>query len=134
VYSYSGNVMFGTDGMHSDILRSAQAAYFSGISLEGLSVSGAWTRLRNAHRHTALHGACGDAPNNLIILDYDSPTPVTEANVLGHFFYGMDSSHVHSVVSRGRLIVKNKRLTTCGESEILAFANEQAERLWAKLR
>lgn len=133
-YGYSDNVMFGTDGMHSDMIRSARSAYFSGIGVEGLSVPGAWARLRNAHRHTALHGPCGDAANNLIILDYDSPTPVTEANFPGHFFYGMDSSQVCSVVGQGRLIVEDKRLAVCDESEILAFANEQAERLWTKLR
>lgn len=132
-YAYSDNVIFGTDGMHSDMIRSAQSAYFSGIGVEGLSVPAAYTRLRNAHRHTTLHGACGDGANNLTILDYASPTPVTQANFLGHFFYGLDNSQVGSVVSQGRLIVEDGRLTTCDEAEILKFANEQAKRLWEKL-
>lgn len=132
-YSYKDNVMFGTDGMHSDMIRSAQAAYFSGIGVEGLSVPAAYARLRNAHKHTALHGACGDSANNLVILDYNAPTPVTQANFLGHFFYGLSNSHVRGVVSQGRMIVEDGRLTRCDEAEILRFANEQAKRLWAKL-
>ncbi len=133
-YGYSKNVMLGTDGMHSDMIRSAQSAYFSGIGVEGLSCAGAYERLRNVHRHTALHGPCGDGDNNLIILDYDSPTPLTGENALGHFFYGLGAGHVHTVVSRGEVIVEDGRLTSCDEAEILAFAREQAKRLWSRLR
>ncbi len=132
-YGYHKNVMLGTDGMHSDMIRSAQSAYFSGIGVEGLSCAGAYERLRAAHRHTALFGPCGDAANNLVILDYDTPTPLLQNNALGHFFYGLDAKHVHTTISQGRPIVENGRLTSCDEAEILGFAKEQARRLWEKL-
>ncbi len=132
-YGYSNNVMLGTDGMHSDMIRSAQSAYFSGIGVEGLSPGGAYARLRNAHRHTALFGPCGDGPNNLVILEYDVPTLLEQHNALGHFFYGLDAGHVHSVISQGRLIVEKGRLLGCDEDELLAFAREQAQRLWRRL-
>ena len=132
-YSYSANVMLGTDGMHSDMIRSAQAAYFSGVGREGLSPAGAYARLRNIHRHTALHGPCDDGDNNLVVLDYDSPTPLRSDNALGHFFYGLDNGHVHTVISSGRVIVENCSLTTCNEADILAFAREQAQRLWSRM-
>ena len=133
-YGYSKNVMLGTDGMHSDMVRSAQSAYFAGISVEGISCAGAYERLRNVHAHSALHGPRGDGPNNLVVLDYDSPTPLTQDNALGHFFYGLDAGHVNTVISQGRVIVEDGRLTTCDEAEVLAFANEQAERLWKRLQ
>ncbi|GHU92542.1 chlorohydrolase [Deltaproteobacteria bacterium] len=137
-YSFSKNVMFGTDGMHSDMIRSAQAAYFTGVMTEGQTLDGAYKRLRNAHRHTALHGPVGDGANNLIIFNYDSPTPLipdlSHGNVLGHFFYGLSAKNVSTVVSRGKIIVENCRLVSGDEEEILAAACEQGKRLWEKLR
>lgn len=132
-YGYSSNIMLGTDGMHSDMIRSAQAAYFCGIGVEGLSPAGAYARLRNVHAHSALHGPCGDGENNLIILNYDSPTPLHAQNALGHFFYGLDARHISTVISAGRVIVEDGRLVSCDEAEILSFAQEQAERLWKRL-
>lgn len=131
-YGYCNKVMLGTDGMHSDMLRSAQAAYFSGISVEGLSCAAAYERLRATHKHIALHNAPGDGANNLIIMDYDSPTLLTQANALGHIFYGWDAGHVRTVISQGRVMVDEGHF--CGDEQgILEFAREQSQRLWAKL-
>ena len=133
-YAYTQNVIFGTDGMHSDMIRSAQAAYFTGIGVEGQTCPGAYARLRNVHRHSALHGHCGDGENNLVVLEDTSPTPVHSENFLGHLFYGLTARDVGAVISNGRLIVSGGRLLTCDEEEILAFAREQAGRLWKKLQ
>lgn len=132
-YGFSQNVIYGTDGMHSDMLRSAQAAYFTGIATEGASCADSYARLRNTHRHSALHGPCGDGLNNLIVLDYPTPTPLREENFLGHFFYGLTARDVDTVISQGRVIVSGGRLVSRDEEETLAHAREQAERLWRKL-
>ncbi|GFH63179.1 MAG: uncharacterized amidohydrolase SsnA [Candidatus Desulfovibrio kirbyi] len=136
-YSFSKNVMFGTDGMHSDMIRSAQAAYFTGVMTEGQTPDGAYKRLRNVHRHSALHGPVGDGANNLMILRYDSPTPLVpglpRGNALGHFFYGLSAKNVSAVVSQGKIIVANGQLVSYDEEEILAAACEQGKRLWEKM-
>ena len=131
-YRYHKNVMLGTDGMHSDMIRSAQSAYFAGIPVEGINCAEAYARLRATHAHIALHKAPGDAANNLIILDYDSPTPLTQGNALGHIFYGWHAGHVHTVISEGRVRVEKGHF--CGdETGILEFAHQQARRLWDRL-
>ena len=107
------NILLGTDGMHSDMLRSAKAAFLIGQATEGLDMAG---------------------DNNLVILDYDSPTDINESNFLGHFVYGIDARHVESVISSGKLIVENKKLLTVAEEEILAFSREMGRRLWEKLK
>ncbi len=132
-YAYKKNVMLGTDGMHSDMIRSAQSAYFAGIAVEGLTCAGAYERLRNVHAHAVLHKAPGTGENNLIVLDYDTPTPLTRNNALGHIFYGLSSNHVLTTISQGRIIVEDRRLVSCDEEEILDFTREQAKRLWAAL-
>ena len=135
-YGYSPRVMLGTDGMYSDMIRAAQICYFSGIGVEKINCGTAYNRLRNVQRHAALHGGIlsGCGANSLVILDYDTPTPITQENALGHFFYGFSSRNVHTVISDGRVIVENRELVSANAQEIVQFAREQAERLWARLR
>ncbi|MBW2409108.1 MAG: amidohydrolase family protein [Deltaproteobacteria bacterium] len=127
------HIMLGTDGMHSDMLRSAKAAFLSGQVVEGIDFDGIYRRFRNAHTYIQTNGFSGDDDNNLVILDYNAPTEINADNFLGHFVYGLDSSHVDSVVSCGKLAVKNRRLLTVDEDEILAFSREMGNKLWKKL-
>ena len=127
-------VMLGTDGMHSDMLRSAQVSYLAGQAVETPAMDTVYRRLRNVHRYLASNGFSGDGGNNLVILDYDSPTETNQQNFLGHFFFGLTSRHVETVISDGRIIVENGSITTVNESEILAFSKAQATRLWQKMQ
>ncbi|MDJ0782613.1 MAG: amidohydrolase family protein [Desulfosarcinaceae bacterium] len=129
----SDRTMLGTDGMHSDMLRSAKAAFLSGQATEGISFDTLYRRFRNVHRYLEAFGAGGDGENNLVVLDYDTPTEVTADNFLGHFIYGIDARHVESVIAQGRLIVEQRRVTQVDEAEALAFAREMGRRLWEKL-
>jgi cytosine/adenosine deaminase-related metal-dependent hydrolase len=127
------HVMLGTDGMHSDMLRSAKAAFLTGQAVEGIDMIGIYERFRNVHNYIAANEFIGDGDNNLVILDYNSPTEINQTNFLGHFAYGLDACHVDSVVARGQWVVKNKTLMTVDEDEILAFAREMGNKLWGKL-
>jgi cytosine/adenosine deaminase-related metal-dependent hydrolase len=127
------NIILGTDGMHSDMLRSAKAAFLTGQATEGLDMAGAYGRFRKVHDYIRDNGFKGDGDNNLVILDYDSPTDINANNFLGHFVYGIDARHVDSVISSGELIVENKKLLTVAEDEILAFSREMGRKLWEKM-
>ena len=129
----SSRIMLGTDGMHSDMLKSAQAAYFNGIDPERVGLADVYSRLRRVHDYLQENGFAGDGENNLVVLDYPSPTPVSEENFLAHFFYGLGSRHVDSVIARGKLIVENRRITTVDEEEVLALTRAGAEKLWRRL-
>ena len=127
------NLLLGTDGMHSDILRSAQQAFFVGQRFDNIDYPGVYQRFRNVHRYLAENNFSGDSENNLLVMDYQSPTPLTKDNFLGHFVFGFNASHVQHVISDGKLIVKNKIVQTVNESEVMQFAREQALRLWEKM-
>ena len=131
--SITDNTMLGTDGMHGDMLRSAKAAFYAGQSVEQPGMDTIYNRFRNIHNYIKKSGFKGDAQNNLVILDYNTPTKVTSHNFLGHFIFGIDSAHVQSVISNGKLIVENKQLTTVNEAEILSYAQEQGLKLWHKM-
>jgi cytosine/adenosine deaminase-related metal-dependent hydrolase len=126
-------IMLGTDGMHSDMLQSAKAAFFAGQKSDKISYASAYQRFRNVHRYLSSNGFKGDGENNLVVLDYDSPTSFNQKNFLGHFIFGLRSNHVQHVISNGKLIVKDRALQNIDEKEVLKFTREQAEILWKKL-
>jgi len=125
------NIMLGTDGMHSDMLRSAKAAFLDARG--AASPLEIYLRTRNVHNYLQNNNFSGDGANNLVILNYDSPTEINSDNFLGHFIYGLDSAHVESVISNGRLIVENRRLLNVDEQEILAFSRRMGSILWKKM-
>jgi cytosine/adenosine deaminase-related metal-dependent hydrolase len=128
------NVFLGTDGMHSDMIRSAKTSWFNGLGIENIAPENIYQRLRNVHQYLRNNDFTGDAENNLVVLDYPSPTEMNRNNFLGHFFYGLESKHIQHVISNGELIVKNKKLTQVNESEILALSREMGNKLWGKLK
>jgi putative selenium metabolism protein SsnA len=128
------NIMMGTDGMHSDMLRSAKAAFFVGQNFDSIGYDSVYHRFRNADKYLKSNGFIGHGPNNLVVLDYDTPTPFNTSNFFGHFVFGLESKHIQHVISQGRLIVENRKILTVDEEKILADARIQAERLWSKMR
>ncbi|MCF6365670.1 MAG: amidohydrolase family protein [Bacteroidales bacterium] len=128
------NLLLGTDGMHSDMLRSAQQAFFVGQGFDTIDYPGVYQRFRNVHNYLAENSFAGDGENNLVVMDYQSPTPLTKDNFLGHFVFGFNSNDVQHVISNGKLIVKNRIIQNVNESEIMQFAQEQSLRLWSSMR
>lgn len=126
-------IMLGTDGMHSDMIRSAQAAFFSGQAKDNIDFVSAYERFRKVHQYLAINNFKGDGENNLVILDYPSPTEFNQDNFMGHFLFGWSSNMITDVISNGKLIIKDRVLQTVNEAEILEFTKEQAHRLWKKL-
>jgi len=127
------NIMLGTDGMHSNMFASARTAWFTGMNHENINPDTVYERLRQVHHYLKQNGFGGDGENNLMILDYDTPTPFNKDNFTGHFFYGMHSGHVKHLISQGKLILKDRLHTILDEEKILTESRMQAERLWKKL-
>lgn len=127
-------IMLGTDGMHSDVLRSAKAAFFAGHNTDNIDYAETYRRFRNVHNYLSSNNFKGDGDNNLVVLDYDTPTPFNSSNFLGHFLFGIESGHVQHVISNGKLIVKDRKIITVDESGILKEARIQARRLWKKMK
>jgi cytosine/adenosine deaminase-related metal-dependent hydrolase len=130
---FSKRVFIGTDGMNGDVLGATRATYLASQNAEGLSPMAAYRRLRRVHDYLASNQFMGDSDNNLVLLDYQSPTPITTDNWAAHVVYGLNRSHVESVISDGRWIVRGHRCTRVDEDTILAEARQQARRLWDRL-
>lgn len=127
-------IMLGTDGMHSDMLRSAKAAFFSGKNHDDIDYAETYRRFRNAGNYLNENGFTGYGENNLVVIDYDSPTPFNKENFYGHFLFGLEARHIQHVIAQGKLIVRNGQVITVNEEDILQEARRQAARLWKKMQ
>lgn len=126
-------ILIGTDGMHSDVLAGGRAAYLAGQSVGGLAPVDAYRRLYRVFDYLRETGVSAAGDNDLVVLDYPSPTPVTGENWPAHVVYALGRQHVRSVIRDGRLLVEDGRVLTVDDQAILEFAREQALRLWERL-
>lgn len=125
----SDRIMLGTDGMHSDMIKSAQTAFFAGQNFDNIGMGDIYTRLRNSEAYIQQKGIAHGS-NNLIVLDYDSPTPVTQQNFMGHFFFGLEARHIQHTIANGKLIFSEGKVLTVDEAIILKESKLAAQHLW----
>ncbi len=128
------NVMLGTDGMHSDMLKSAKNAFFVGQNFENIDYAETYRRFRNVNRYFHENGFAGDDVNNLVVLDYKPQTEFNAQNFLGHFIFSIESKHVQHVISNGRLVVRDRKVVTVDEAEILDHCRGLSKNLWKKMQ
>ena len=128
------NIILGTDGMHSDMLRSAQSAFFAGHLHDAIDYAGTYTRFRNVHHYLHKNNFQGDGDNNLVVLNYDTPTPFNKNNFAGHFLFGLNAAQVEHTIAQGSMIVESGKLTRVNETEILKESGFQAEMLWRRMK
>lgn len=75
-------------------------------------------------------GCAGD----VVVMDYDPPTPLTADNCFGHLVFGISQATVDSTIVAGKVLMQNKRLKLdLDEQRINARAREQARKLWNRL-
>jgi putative selenium metabolism protein SsnA len=131
----------GTDGMDQDMFAELRAAFLKARDM-GRTDAGAMAleMLSGGHRlAAAMFGLPfgkldAGAPADLVILDYDSPTPVTAQNLGGHLLFAIDRSHVRSVLVAGRFVVRDRRLVTVDREAVLARCRVAAESLWQRMQ
>lgn len=125
--------MLGTDGMHSNMIRSAQSSYFAGLGKDCIDIPMAYNRLRNAHKYLNINNFEGDSENNIAIFNSNAPTPLNESNFLGHFFYAFENRQIDSLIVNGKYVMKDKVILTIDEDVIIKEAQKLADQLWKKL-
>lgn len=72
------------------------------------------------------------AAADLVILDYDPPTPMDGGNFMAHLVFGLGSAPVQTVMVGGRTVVHEGRVANVDEEEIHARARERAAELWRR--
>jgi putative selenium metabolism protein SsnA len=69
---------------------------------------------------------------DLIVVDYDPPTPIHGSNIDSHVLFGVSGRSVDTTIIGGRVVMQDRRLLALDEAEIMAKARVAAARLWQR--
>ena len=136
-------VGLGTDGMSSDMLASMRCAYL----LHRLANHDPRVAFMEAPQLLLPNNAeiaerqfgirlgelAPGRPADLAILDYEPPTPLSEANFLGHLIFGLVDATVDTTVCKGKILMKHKEILVLDEKHIAARSRELAPQVWQRL-
>ena len=136
-------VGLGTDGMSSDMLAQMRCAYLL-HRLDNLDPRVAFVEapqllLQNnaeiAGRQfgISLGEIAQGYPADLAIIDYQPPTPLDEANFLGHLIFGLVDATVDTTVCRGEILMRDKKILSLDEERIATRSRELAPKMWKRL-
>lgn len=136
-------VGLGTDGMSSDMLAQMRCAYL----LHRLDNRDPRVAFMEAPQLLLQNNAdicerqfglrLGEIavgrPADLAILDYYPPTPLSEANFLGHLIFGMVDATVDTTVCKGKILMQGRKVLSLDEERIAARSRELAPQMWQRL-
>jgi len=134
------NAALGTDGMDEDLLAELKAAFLkmrdagrddAAPAAVGMLAGG--HRLAGAVFGLPLGRLDPGAPADLAIWDYRPPTPLTSDSLVGHLLFGLDRSHLRSVMVAGRFVLRDRRLTNVDEAAVFARARAASAALWERM-
>ncbi len=78
---------------------------------------------------TLAEGSAAD----VILVDYDPPTPLDDESVLGHLVFGISQAVVDTTICGGRVLMERRRLAPeLDEAAVTARSRELARRLWER--
>jgi putative selenium metabolism protein SsnA len=131
----------GTDGMDQDLFAEARTAYLKMREAgrpEAMEVT--LGLLAGGHRlAAALFGLPfgkldAGGPADLVVLDYRPPTPLTTENLAGHLLFGIDRSHVQSVMVAGRWVMRDREVPSVDAPGLSRESAEAARALWQRMQ
>jgi putative selenium metabolism protein SsnA len=135
-------VGLGTDGYTSDMFESLKVANIL-HKHHHRNPSAAWVEppamLFKHNREMAaqyferpLGRLVAGAYADVIIVNYDPPTPMTAENCNGHILFGMSGRCVDTTIVNGQVVMQERQLVGIDEKEVCAKARELAVRLWQR--
>ena len=134
------NVALGTDGIGANMYEEYKFAYFKHRDAGGpLSPDDFLKYLMNGNRLLERYfgGSFGRMEAgyavDLVISDYQSPTPLLEENLAGHMAFGMTSTDVRTVLVDGQVVYEDREFPFDTET-IFAESRKAAQKLWSRIQ
>ncbi|MBW9151057.1 putative aminohydrolase SsnA [Clostridium estertheticum] len=132
----------GTDGYTTDMMESYKVANIIHKHVKGDSTV-AWNEipdiLFNNNRiitERFINGKVGilkeGALADVIVVDYNSPTPINENNINSHLLFGINGRSVDTTIINGRVVMENRKLVNIDEEKIMARSRELASDVWKR--
>jgi putative selenium metabolism protein SsnA len=69
---------------------------------------------------------------DLIIVDYDPPTPLLPSNLSSHILFGISGRMVDTTIVGGRILMQDRKLIDIDEQAVTAEARLRAANLWQR--
>ncbi|WP_406543022.1 putative aminohydrolase SsnA [Clostridium ljungdahlii] len=130
----------GTDGYTSDMMESYKVGNIIHKHATGDSTV-AWTEIPEMLFYNNrkiverfIDGKIGilkeGALADIIIVDYNAPTPINENNINSHLLFGINGRCVDTTIINGKVIMEDRKLVGVDEERIMARSRELAQDLW----
>ncbi len=135
-------VGLGTDGCTTDMFESLKVANMLQKHQTGRPDAG-WTEAPAMlfRENAAIASECFGRPvgkltpgalADVIVVDYDPPTPLRGANIASHILFGVSGRSVVTTIIGGRIVMEDRKLLEIDEQEVMAKARVSAEKLWQR--
>lgn len=132
----------GTDGYTADMMESYKVANLIHKHVKGDSTV-AWGEIpdmffNNNRKITErfINGKVGiiqeGALADIIIVDYNPPTPINENNINSHLVFGINGRYVDTTIINGKIVMEDRKLVNIDEEKIMARSRELAAKVWQR--
>lgn len=140
VTRFGNRVALGTDGIDENMFAESRAAFFRGHEAEEqfsaeqvaamMAVSGSLVSQFFAEPVGVLtEGAAAD----LLVLEYDPPTPLTPGNLAWHWMFAFTAAAVRDVMIGGKWVMRNRVFCAVDEEKVRAEARSEATKVWKRM-
>lgn len=130
----------GTDGFPADMLEEARIGFFKGREAEGRADphellrmlaggQGMVSEIFGKEFGSLSKGSAAD----LVVVNYQPPTPMADDNLASHVLFGMRSSMVESVMVGGKWIMEDRRILGVDIPSVYEKAQAAAKKLWKRM-
>lgn len=140
VLQFGERSALGTDGIDGDMFAESRTAYFRARDDSQDAYAEQFTDLLS--RGAELVGAAFGLPvgtlepgaaADLVVLEYDPPTPLTSDNLAWHLMFAFSARMVRDVMVGGEWVIRDRTFVSLDEEKIRSEAREQARRLWQRM-
>ena len=133
----------GTDAYTNDMLESIKVALIAQRHNTCLPAVG-WCEVTDMlfKNNAKMAARCGfptmgvlkaGAAADVIVMDYKPFTPFSDANIDGHMLFGMTGRQCQTTMINGKILMKDRQLTTIDEEAVNASVLEASKKLWGTL-
>lgn len=139
LHLFGERVGLGTDGFPADMFEESKIGFYKRQDSRADEYVNMAKLLQNGQRTISeIYGQkfgslMKGSPADIVVLDYQPPTPMTVENLAGHFLFGMNSSMVESVMIDGKWVVKNHVLVGFDVESVYEKSKKVAKKLWEKM-
>lgn len=140
VQEFGERSALGTDGIDEDMLSESRTAYFRAREAAIDAYAEQFTdllarggRLASQFFPSPVGTLDEGSAADLVIYDYEPPTPLTAGNLSWHWMFALTPQYVESVMVAGEWVIRRREFTRVDEEKLRADARREASRLWQRM-